>query len=277
MNPFFKIASIASALLVVHCLLPCLLIGAPRVSLSLDKKNISAQKTFTCELTISWEGDADQYLVDRPNLNPPEGIVEVGSSSSSITRGDKYLLQYRYDLQAEKEGTYVLQPIAISFWAKGNNEEEKVSAEELTITVTSFSLTQYSGNWLIPVALAIIVISLFSALIVLISKKRRRNRDQTQVNTSLKNTLDSDLTHCNDCKIKGDWKNYIQTAIAIRNQLPAEVKGLEALDKLAEKIHYGGFRPNTEEINLIHRQLEQAVKSVSRKDPDRELDGIALR
>ena len=277
MNSFFKIASITSALLVVHFLLPCQLIGAPHVSLSLDKKNVSAQKPFSCELAISWEGDADQYLVDRPRLTPPEGIVEVGSSSSSITRGDQYLLQYHYDLQAEKEGSYVLEPIAISFWAKGNNEEEKISTEKLTITVTSFSLEQYGGNWLIPVALAIIVVSLFSALIVLTSKKRRRKRDQAQVTTSLKNPLDSDLTHCNDFKIKGDWKNYIQTALAIRNQLPTEVKGLEVLDKLAEKIHYGGFRPNTEEINLIHRQLEQAVKSVSTKDPDRELEGIALR
>ena len=81
----------------------------------------------------------------------------------------------------------------------------------------------------------------------------------------------------NKGEIKGDWKNYIQTALAIRNQLPTEVKGLEALDKLAERIHYGGFRPNTEEINLIHRQLEQAVKRVSTKDPDRALEGIALR
>jgi hypothetical protein len=277
MNPFFKIASITSALLVVHFLLPCQLIGAPRVSLSLDKKNISAQKPFSCELTISWEGDADQYLVDRPRLKPPEGIVEVGSSSSSITRGDQYLLQYRYDLQAEKEGSYVLEPIEISFWAKGNNEEEKINTDKLTITVTSFSLAQYGENRLIPVALVIIVVSLFSALIVIISKKRRRDRNQTQSAPSPKDALASDLTHCNDFKIKGDWKRYIQTALAIRNQLPTEVKGLEELDKLAEKIHYGGFRPNTEEINRIHRQLEQAVKSVSTKDPDRELEGIALR
>ena len=66
-------------------------------------------------------------------------------------------------------------------------------------------------------------------------------------------------------------------AIAIRNQLPTEVKGLAVLDKLAERIHYGGFCPNTEEINLIHRQLEQAVKSVSTEDSDKKLDGIALR
>jgi hypothetical protein len=277
MNSFLKIASITSALLVVLCLIPCQLIGAPRVSLSLDKKNIPAQKPFSCKLTISWEGDADQYLVDRPRLTPPEGIVEIGSSSSSITRGNEYLLQYRYDLQAEKEGSYVLEPIAISFWAKGNNEEEQISTEKLTITVTSFSLAQYGENWLIPVALVIIVISLFSSLIVIISKKRRRDRPQTQSTTSLKDGLDSKLIHCNDFKIKGDWKNYIQTALAIRNQLPTEVKGLEALDKLAERIHYGGFRPNTEEINLIHRQLEQAVKRVSTKDPDRELEGIALR
>ena len=269
MNLFFKVISIASILLLSIFLYPGQLIGAPRVSLSLDKSTISPQKTFTCELTISWEGDADQYLVDRPNLKFPEGITEVGSSSSSITTGNSYILRYRYALQAEKEGTYVLEPAAISYWAKGNNTEEKVSTEELTIKVTSFSLFQYGRSWLVPVILTIILISLFSTLIVLTSKKRRRNRHQTYT-TSLKDPFERDLSYCNDCKIKGDWGNYIQTALTIRNQLPMEVKGLEALDRLAENIRYGGFRPTTEEINLIHRQLQQAVKSVFTNDPDNE-------
>jgi hypothetical protein len=276
MNLFLKVVSISSVLLLSTFLYPGQLIGAPRVSLSLDKNRISPQKTFTCELTISWEGDADQYLVDRPHLTFPEGITEVGSSSSSISTGNRYTLRYRYALRAEKEGTYLLKPAAISYWAKGNNAEEQASTEELTIPVTSFSLLKYGRNWLVPVVLTIILISLFGALIVVTSRKRRRNRHQKHT-TSLKDALEKDLTCCSNFKIKGDWESYIQTALDIRNKLPMDVKGLEALDRLAENIRYGGFRPTTEEINLIHRQLEQAVKNAFTHNQDNELDGIALR
>ena len=276
MNIFFKVVSITTILLLSTFLNPGHLSGAPRLSLSLDKNTISPQKTFSCELAISWEGDADQYLVDRPHLKFPEGITEVGSSSSSITAGNSYILRYRYDLQAEKEGTYVLEPAAISYWAKGNNTEEKVSTEELTIKVTSFSLLPYVRYWLVPVILTIILISLFSALIVVRSKKRRRKPHQTHT-PSLKDVIARDLTYCNDCKIKGDWENYIQTALTIRNQLPMDVKGLKALDRLAEKFRYGGFRPTPEEISFIHRQLEQAVKSAFTNDQENELEGITLR
>lgn len=276
MNLFFKVVSITSMLLLSTFLFPGQLIGTPRVSLSLDKKTISPQRTFSCELAISWEGDPDQYLVDRPHLKFPEGISEVGSSSGSITNGNRYILRYRYDLQADKEGTYVLEPAAISYWAKGKNTEEKVNTEELTIKVTSFSLPQYGRNWLLPVTLTIILISLLSTLIVVILKKRRGNRHQNHTKP-LKEVIRRDLTYCNDCKIKGDWESYIQTALAIRNQLPMNVKGLEALDKLAESIRYAGFRPTTEEINLIHRQLEQAVKSAFTNNQDNTLNGITPR
>ena len=276
MNLFFKVVPITSTLLLSSLLNPGQLIGAPRVSLSLDKNTISPQKTFSCELAVSWEGDADQYLVDRPHLKFPEGITEVGSSSSSTTTGNSYILRYRYDLQAEKEGTYVLKPVEISYWAKGNNTEEKVSTEELTIKVTSFNLLQCGRNWLVPIGVTIILISLFCTLIVLTLKKRRRSRHQKKP-TSLKSVIERDLSYCNACKIKGDWESYIQKALAIRNQLPMDVKGLETLDRLAENIRYGGFRPTTEEINLIHRQLEQAVKSAFTNNQDNASDGIARR
>ena len=276
MNLFFKVVPIASTLLLSTLLNPGQLIGAPRVSLSLDKNTISPQKTFSCELAVSWEGDADQYLVDRPHLKFPEGITEVGSSSSSTATGNIYILRYRYDLQAEKEGTYVVQPVAISYWAKGNNTEEKVSTEELTIKVTSFNLLPLGRNWLVPIGFTIILINLLCTLIVLTIKKRRRSRHQKKP-PSLKGVIERDLNYCNACKIKGDWESYIQKALAIRNQLPVNVKGLETLDRLAENIRYGGFRPTPEEINLIHRQLEQAVKSAFTNNEDKALDGIARR
>ena len=90
----------------------------------------------------------------------------------------------------------------------------------------------------------------------------------------------SELEQCNAYKIKGEWGNYLQKVISIRDRLPVQDKGGDSianLDSLAEKVTYGGFRPTIEEINLIQRQLEKAFKRAFPDDKDKELEGIEFR
>jgi hypothetical protein len=42
--------------------------GAPALSLSVAEEPVIVQRPFPVELTISWEGDAEQYLVETPGL-----------------------------------------------------------------------------------------------------------------------------------------------------------------------------------------------------------------
>jgi len=42
--------------------------GAPALSLSVAEEPVIVQRPFPVELTISWEGDAEQYLVAAPGL-----------------------------------------------------------------------------------------------------------------------------------------------------------------------------------------------------------------
>jgi hypothetical protein len=254
--------------------------GAPTLSLSLEHNHITAKKTFSATLTVSWEGDADQYLVEPPQLTLPEDIEEIGTASRSITRGDQYRLEYRFDLRTEKEGDYEIKPVELSFWAKGNTAVETVKTEALRFSVTSFTLTHYVRYWPLGVLLAIIFLSLFIALIVLITKNKRQRSDHRVETPSIKETIIGELQECHSYKISGDWENYLKKAIAIRNKLPTEDTGgkaLEMLDHLAERVHYGGLHPTTEEINHIQRQLEHAIKSAFPSGTDKDRDTIAFR
>jgi len=278
-NLFAKNLCNASLLLIALLLFPSQLRGAPALYLSLDNKHITTNKTFSSTLTVSWKGDADQYLVEPPQLTLPEDIDEIGTASRSITRGDHYLLEYRFDLRAKKEGDYVIKPVEISYWAKGNNSAETIKTESLHFSVTSFNLTAYGNYWLLGL-LAIIFLSLFIALIVLSTKKKRQRRDHGVEAPSIKETIIRELRECDSYKIMGDWENYLKKAIAIRDKLPAEDKGgkaMETLDSLAERVHYGGLHPTTEEINRIQRQLENALKSAFPNDTDKDMDSIAFR
>ena len=268
-----------SMLLIFLSSSPCQLRAAPTVSLSSEKKNISLNKPFSLKLKISWEGDADQYLVAPPQITLPEDIEERGSSFSSISRGRHFFLHYQYDLCAKKEGDYILNPTEISYWEKGNNKEEKVRTEKMHFQVTSFSIA-YLGRYRLIVVIIAIPLGLFITVIVLYKKKKRRSDDQKSDSTAIRETMVSELEQCNAYKIKGDWESYLKKVISIRDKLPNQDKAgkiMGELDTLAERVTYGGLHPTAEEINLIQRQLEKAFKSAFPNDKDTDLDGIEFR
>ncbi|NOQ86275.1 MAG: hypothetical protein GQ554_05270 [Deltaproteobacteria bacterium] len=253
--------------------------GAPAVSLYLDKGTIYTNRNFSFELALSWEGDADQYLVAPPQITLPAGIEEKDSSFSSISRGDRFSLHYRYDLFAQQEGDYHIQPIEISYWEKGKNKEEKIKTEVLNFKVTSFSIINLGKYWLLFI-LAIFLLSLFVVLIVLYKRKKGGVNDQKLDSVITREMILEELGQCNAYKMEGDWENYFKKVISIRNKIPAlneDEESIKALDALVERITYGGFCPSTEEISLIQRKLERAFKNAFPDDKDKDLDGIEFR
>lgn len=254
------------------------LLGAPTVSLSLDKGTIYTNKNFSFELALFWEGDADQYLVAPPQVTLPEGIEEKDSSFSSTSRGDRFVLHYRYDLFAQQEGDYHIQPIEISYWEKGNNKEEKIKTDVLNFKVSSPGIVSLISYW--PVGVSVIVLlGLFTALIVLYIRKKRCVLDQRLDGIVTREMIASELEQCNAYKMEGDWGNYLKKVICIRNKLPIEDRSgkiLKALDTLSDRVTYGGFCPSAEEINRIQRQLEKVFKNAFPDDKNDDLDGIEL-
>ena len=111
MKSFLQILYLSSTILIFVYSFPCQLKAAPTISLSLDRDTISANKIFSLELTASWEGDSDRYLIAPPRITLPESIEEKGSSFITLNREELYSLHYKYDLLAQKEGEYVLKPI----------------------------------------------------------------------------------------------------------------------------------------------------------------------
>lgn len=253
--------------------------GAPTVSLYLDKGTIYTNRNFSFELALSWEGDADQYLVAPPQITLPAGIEEKDSSFRSVSRGDRYSLYYRYDLFAQQEGDYHIQPIEISYWEKGNNKEEKMKTEVLNLKVTSFSIINLDKYWLLFI-LAIFLLSLFMVLIVLYKRKKGGVNNQKMDSVITREMILEELGQCNAYKMEGDWENYFKKVISIRNKIPAlneDEESIKALDALVEGITYGGFCPSSEEISLIQRKLERAFKNAFPDDKDKDLDGIEFR
>lgn len=255
------------------------LIGAPAVSLSLNKDTIYANRNFSLELILSWEGDPDQYLIAPPHITLPTGIEEIDSSFRSVSRGDRYSLYYRYDLLARQEGDYRIQPIEISYWEKGNNQEETIKTKALHVKVTSFGIRNLGGDWLLFV-LTVFLLSLFVGLIVLYKRKRGGVHDQQLDHAIKREMILEELNQCSAYKMQGDWENYLKKVISIRSKIPAlheDKENMRVLDSLLERVTYGGFYPTTEEINLMQRKLERALRDAFPDDKDECVDGIEIK
>ena len=172
MKRFPHILPIPIITFVVLSLCPGQLRGAPNLSLTLEQKSIIAERPFFAELAISWEGDPEQYLVENPSLTLPQGITLTSSSSSTSAKGDAHLLRYRYILYPTAPGSYVLDPVEISYWEKNASGVQTVRTDTLTMKVSSLTevaITRYR----IPALLMLIFISLFMAAFVLSKRKKK--------------------------------------------------------------------------------------------------------
>jgi hypothetical protein len=270
--------SIAIVTFITLSLFPAVLRGAPSVSVSLSPPLILPNKIFSCELTVSWEGDPERYLFAPPRPTLPDGIEEEGSSFKSSSSEGLCHLYYTYELRAEKEGEYVLKPFTISYWEKGTGKEETLETEALPFTVSP-AQGMPSSYWL-AMLLIIMALSLFVGLFVLYKKKKRRKGSQSEEMPITRESVAQELEQCNAYRIRGDWENYLKKVMFLRNKLPRmdqEALNIQQLDTLTEKVTYGGVQPRTEEIALIQRQLEMACKRAFPDNKENELEGIKFQ
>jgi len=149
--------------------------ASPSVSLSLNEKIIIVREPFSMELSISWEGDPEQYLVETPHLKLPQNMTQSSSSYSTSAQENRYCLRYRYTLCAATAGSYVLDPVEINYWEKDAGDARIARTDALAFIVSSWSEAVVKRYW-IPGVVVLIFISLFSMLFVLSTKKKRGGR-----------------------------------------------------------------------------------------------------
>jgi len=113
--------------------------AAPHVSIVLENTTIRINKPFDLSINVSWDGDADEYIIAPPELELPEGVEKISSSFISSARLNTHLIKYRYILKAQKKGAVTLTPVQIKYWGTGSKQESVVSTEEVSFNVVLFT------------------------------------------------------------------------------------------------------------------------------------------
>ena len=81
------------------------------------------------------------------------------------------------------------------------------------------------------------------------------------------------LQHCRQCKLRGDYAGFYQTALdCARMVAPQDTALTGSLAAMFEKVQFGGFRPPAEEIERVLRQLEKSSGWLINGDKNNGLD-----
>ncbi len=258
---FLKICSTKVCLIVFSCffyslVFTALIFAAPEVSTFLGQDRISLNKPFDLYCEISWEGEAEDYMITPPELDLPKEILLISSSLSSSTSSEIQLITYRYILKSCQKGLFVLEPLQIKYWPAGDNQERYLSANDVSVEVTSFDFFGLSPTWIAASAVGLFLAFTITAFITKKAASKKMPFPKKEVLN--KDCLIKKVGECKKHKIRGDYTAFYRSAKDMAENFFEEDKDFAAgIAESLEKMQFGGSNPASEEIERTFRYIEK--------------------
>lgn len=252
-------------------ILPHFAFTAPNVSVVIAKDKIQVNQVFDLELHISWTGDADDYIVVPPVLTLPEDVVQKETSFSSLVAGDQYNLLYHYKLSAQKQGTFILDPIEIKYWGQGDEKQRVLETEKISFTTVSFTVAGLDMVWFLTIIIILVLGTIVAGVLIKDRRVRKRGSSTKKSMPYSKEKLWQKLQQCKQSKLQGDPVSFYRYANEIINEISGDDKRFEDLGKTLEQVRFGGYRPTSEELDRVYRYLVKKIESSFPKEKNKEL------
>jgi hypothetical protein len=171
-----KICSISSLLLLFIPAAPGH--AAPQVEATLAASTVSTGTPFTLSIAVSWQGDADQYVIVPPEPGLPDGIEMLSSSFAFSASADMQTMHYSYILRALKNGDYTIPPAAVKCWARGEEKESTAASGEITFKAVRFALTENHAARLFIICAGLLAVAVAGMGVVVVRRKKARMQKQ---------------------------------------------------------------------------------------------------
>lgn len=81
--------------------------GAIKATVRVDRKEVPQNRTVTCTITVSWQGDLNRYEIEEVESPVLTNLDELGNSSSNVVG------EVAGIMQAVRTYEYILQPIEL--------------------------------------------------------------------------------------------------------------------------------------------------------------------
>lgn len=245
----------------------------PRATTAIEAATVSSGRAFNVAINISWQGDADEYIIVPPEPVFPEGIRPASSSFSSSVSSDTQLLSYQYILSAEKTGDFTVKPVQIRYWAKGSDKEDLLTTDEISFRAVRFAFFEANLIWIISAFCILLCCALIPAGAFYYKKRKLKKEKSTGAQEDNTKNILAQLQRCKECKIRGDYKGFYQSALDTGKKIFGDDKTfIDNAGDMLEKIQFGGYRPPAEEVDRIFRQLEKRIGEITSQDKQKDLE-----
>ncbi|RLA93724.1 MAG: hypothetical protein DRG25_03990 [Deltaproteobacteria bacterium] len=242
-------------------------LAAPKGKVTIENQEIPLQKKFFLKVEINWKGEEERYEIHAPRLELPEGIEEEGVSSFSIGGSEEYKIVYLFQLVANKEGEYRIDPIEVDYQEKGKPELFTKRIPGVSFKVLKRPTLGTKNQWLLFGIGLFVFLGIFSMLYLWNSRKIKRNETIHDLSKKeIRENFLAKLEECRKYKTEGKVDKFLQTAIFIKKELESfqgeEDKGKELADmeELLERVKYGGLKVGSEVVEKYFKDLERLVR-----------------
>lgn len=248
--------------------------AAPQVEATLPAATVSTGAPFTLSITVSWQGDPDQYIIVPPEPELPEGVERISSSFASSASADMQRMHYTFFLRALNKGAYTIQPAQVKYWARGEEKESTAASGEITFKAVRFALVENHTARMFIICLVLLTAAVAGMGFVVVRRKKARMQKQAaERGTGADKQAAELLQICRQSKLRGDYAEFFKTALDLARMVAPQDSALTgSLAAMFEKVQFGGVRPPAEEIERLLRQLEKSSGGVlsgnKKKEPD---------
>ena len=247
--------------------------AAPQVQATLAAATVSTATPFTLSISVSWQGNADQYVIVPPEPELPEGVEKVSSCFVSSSSGDMQHMHYRFILLALKNGDYTIKPAVVKYWARGEEKESTTAGQEIAFRAVRFVLVENNKNLIASICVVLPASACVGMVFIVLRRKKARRQKASGGDASALDQAAGSLQRCRQCKLQGDYAGFCQAALdCARMVAPQDTALAETLAAMLEKVQFGGCRPPAEDLERILRQLEKSsgllISGDKKNEPD---------
>ena len=268
---------------------PAFPVTIPEISANLNRDRITLGETAVLTVSITWIGEASEFIFSKPQ--PPEcrGLEVIGTSQRGITYqadGDKnQAMEYLFTLRGVDEGGGRIGQVSLSYHRPDEETEHSLLSKSLEITVTSGGgglFSSFSSALIsIGIGLAVVIVVAFYIRITIRRYKKKSNEVIADYVKYLEADSCKELDHVRKYKIKGDIDKYLEKTWDILADYLEKKYTItispETWDEVLGGRRSSGLSEESEmELSRILKTLEENRFGSSQAD-NQELDDILKR
>ena len=240
----------------------------PTAEISLSEGPHRVGREFFLDIRMHWVGSLEDYLPQPPQVRLPEGVSNEGIVASTDSREGGNVVAYRISLQADRPGTFALDPVELRYVPSSTGSPVVSLADGPTVEIQATGLKA-----LLPRHWALLggVLGLLVIIALLILRRKSAADEPLNLEVDRYEELRARVDSWRALRLEGKLGELALGLTELELELADDDEEEQLrLKGLIESLRFGGQVPPSSELDRIQRSVERRIENL-RPDPDQEV------